>query len=224
MTDATTSAEERRLTPGFAASGQRVSWLLSATRSPPPCCPTCSPPPWASPPPPSGWSGASPTAGRHGPAGRRRHRQRPLPPPRPGRCRLHDHRHPLQPDRRRHHRLAGRHPPRRRLGRPGLTRPGPQRPAADIVPASVYGFERAMANPGAIVGPCSSWPWSAQSAPGPLSPCRSSPGCSPPWPSSNAIRFVDSLSIQARSSSVTANPKDVEAWWNDRQNDHLSKQ
>jgi hypothetical protein len=36
---------------------------------------------------------------------------------------------------------------------------------ADIVPASVYGraygFERAMANLGAIVGPCSSWPWSA---------------------------------------------------------------
>jgi MFS family permease len=70
----------------------------------------------------------------------------------------------------------------------GLRVPARNALLADIVPAAVYGraygFERAMDNLGAIVGPCSPWPWSAWSGSAPPSPCPSSPVCSPPWPSS----------------------------------------
>ena len=70
----------------------------------------------------------------------------------------------------------------------GLRVPARNALLADIVPPPVYGraygFERAMDNLGAIVGPLLAWPWSAWSAPAPPSPSRSSPACSPPWPSS----------------------------------------
>jgi MFS family permease len=69
----------------------------------------------------------------------------------------------------------------------GLRVPARNALLADIVPASVYGraygFERAMDNLGAIVGPCSPWPWSAWSGSAPPSPCPSSPGCWPLWQS-----------------------------------------
>jgi MFS family permease len=69
----------------------------------------------------------------------------------------------------------------------GLRVPARNALLADIVPAAVYGraygFERAMDNLGAIVGPCSPWPWSAWSVPARPSPCRSSRACWPPWPS-----------------------------------------
>ena len=56
-----------------------------------------------------------------------------------------------------HHTAPGRHPPGRCLDRRGLRVPARNALLADIVPAEVYGkaygFERAMDNLGAIVGP-----------------------------------------------------------------------
>jgi len=78
------------------------------------------------------------------------------PPPSPGGRRLHRHRSAVRPDRRGDRRLAGLLQAGAWAAR-GLRVPARNALLADIVPASVYGraygFERAMDNLGAIVGP-----------------------------------------------------------------------
>jgi MFS family permease len=69
----------------------------------------------------------------------------------------------------------------------GLRVPARNALLADIVPANVYGraygFERAMDNLGAIVGPLLALGLVGLVGTAPPLPCRSSRGCWPPWPS-----------------------------------------